>query len=219
VPSHLLRGRIGSAQRFVASAELGLPDAYISWLSFVDERTRSALLNGGAASSAVDAFRDQWSSTAGAPPLDRLLDLNLSTYLVDDLLVKVDRMSMAHGLEVRAPFLDRALVEFAARLPPEQKLRGPVLKRVLRRAMRDLVPREIRVRRKRGFGVPLDRWFRHELKPYTAAMLGPEARIRNHLRPEAVDRLLHDHMAGARDRGQALWTLLTLEVFLRIRDW
>lgn len=196
-----------------------MPDAYLSWLSFVDEQSREALLDGAASSWAQDAFRDQWRSSEGAHPLDRLLDLNLQTYLVDDLLVKVDRMSMAHGLEVRAPFLDHSLVEFVASLAPGLKLRGPMLKRVLRRAMRDLLPREILARRKRGFGVPVDRWFRADLSSYTAGMLGQRARLREHLQPRALDRILQEHASGARNRGQALWTLLTLEVFLRSRSW
>ncbi|MGH2950913.1 MAG: asparagine synthase-related protein, partial [Solirubrobacterales bacterium] len=145
-----------------------------------------------------------------------LLDLNLRTYLLDDLLVKTDRMSMAHGLEVRCPFLDADLLAFTARLPPALKARGPRLKRVLRAAVKDLLPREIRRRPKRGFGVPLDRWFRDDLQSYVAATLGGrDARLKQHLVPEAVDHLIAEHDAGARNHGHTLWTLLTLEVFLR----
>jgi asparagine synthase (glutamine-hydrolysing) len=219
LPQHLARGRIGNAQRFAAVAELGMPEAYLSWLSFVDDTTRRALLDGAASSWAQDAFCEHWRATAGAHPLDRVLDLNLQTYLLDDLLVKVDRMSMAHGLEVRSPMLDRALVEFTIRLAPNLKLRGPILKRVLKRAMRDQLPREVLVRRKRGFGVPLDRWFRDDLAGYTAQMLGEGARVRGHLRPRTLDQLLAEHASCRRNHGHALWTLLTLEVFLRMRGW
>ena len=218
LPSSLGRGRVGNVQRFATVAEKGMPDAYLAWVSFIDPDTRLRLL-GGEKGWAHDAFRRQWSSSTGANSLDRLLDLNLRTYLLDDLLVKMDRMSMAHGLEVRSPFLDIELLDFAARLRPRLKTRGLSLKRVLKHAVRDLLPDEILGRRKRGFGVPLDRWLRTDLRSYMEAMLGPDARVRGHLVPEAVDELLAEHGTGRRDRGHALWTLLTLEVFLRREGW
>ncbi len=219
LPPGLLRGRVGNVQRFAAVAEQRMPDAYMAWLTFVDEPARRALLH-DPDPWAREEYRRLWKSTEGLHTLDRLLDLNLRTYLLDDLLVKADRMSMAHGLEVRSPFLDTDLVEFAARLRPGIKLRGLSLKRVLKRAMRDLLPAEIIGRRKRGFGAPLDRWFRDDLKGYMASMLGsPRARLREHLRPEALDGLMAEHASETRERGQALWTLLTLEVFLRREGW
>jgi asparagine synthase (glutamine-hydrolysing) len=151
--------------------------------------------------------------------MDRLLALNIETYLVDDLLVKMDRTSMAHGLEVRSPFLDRELVEFAAKLPPGLKARGLSLKRVLKHSVAELLPAEILKRRKRGFGIPLDRWFREDLASYTASMLGEGARVRGHVRPDALDAMLHEHRDGVASHGHALWTLLTLEIFLRKQDW
>ncbi|MHB1468797.1 MAG: asparagine synthase (glutamine-hydrolyzing), partial [Solirubrobacteraceae bacterium] len=105
LPAGSLRGRAGSLQRFARVAERGLPDAYSSWISFVGERERHALLDGHS-EDGIEGYRRIWESSIGAQPLDRLLDLNLRTYLPDDLLVKADRMSMAHGLEVRSPFLD-----------------------------------------------------------------------------------------------------------------
>lgn len=219
-PARALRGRKASLRRFTRVAELGLPDAYRSWISFVQDPERAALLDGRRDDWGLLDYRAIWASSAGAHPLDRLLDLNLRTYLVDDLLVKADRMSMAHGLEVRSPFLDTALLELAVRLAPRHKLRGFSLKRVLKAAVADLVPHEILHRPKRGFGVPLDRWFREDLRSYVAATLGSgDARVREHLRPAGVDRLLAEHHSGARDHGHALWTLLTLEIFLRREGW
>ena len=126
---------------------------------------------------------------------------------------------MAHGLEVRSPFLDTELLQFATRLAPGLKLRGLSLKRVLKRAVGDLLPAEILSRPKRGFGVPLDRWFRDDLAVYTHSMLGPAARVRDHMKGEALDQLLGEHRSGAGAHGHALWTLLTLEVFLRRHGW
>lgn len=218
LPPTALRGRAGNVQRFAAVAEGGMPDAYLAWVSFIDPELRARLLPAGD-DWAHDEFRELWESTRGAAGLDRLLDLNLRTYLLDDLLVKMDRMSMAHGLEVRSPFLDTDLLEFVTRLRPSLKLRGLSLKRVLKHALRDLLPAEILGRRKRGFGVPLDRWFRHDLRSYAEGMLGAGARIRGHLAADAIDSLLADHTAGRRRSGHALWTLLTLEVFLRREGW
>ena len=224
VPGGLWRGRGARLHRFLAHADLGMPDAYIAWLAYVQEpRRRELLLGGGQAGPgddwALDEHRRLWAETAGLDLVDRLLELNLRTYLVDDLLVKADRTSMAHGLEVRSPFLDTALVEYAFGLPGSVKLRGLNLKRVLKHAVAGLLPPEIIARRKRGFGVPVDRWFRTDLRGYLVEMIGsPRARVRQHLSPDGLDRLLAEHRAGAA-HGQALWALLTLEVFLRREGW
>ena len=218
-PSRALRGRIGNAQRFAAVAESGMPEAYLAWVSFIDEPTRQALLEDSDSWAQRD-FIDEWQSINGLGPLDRVLDLNLRTYLLDDLLVKADRMSMAHGLEVRSPFLDMELASYAAGLRPRLKIGGLSLKRVLKHAMRRDLPSQILRRRKHGFGVPLDSWFREDLRSYVNHMLGArDARVRRYLSDDAVDRLLAEHATGARQRGAALWSLLTLEVFLRRESW
>ena len=198
LPATALRGRAGRLQRFAGVAEQGLPDAYRAWISTIQDPEREALLDGGRDDWGAEDYRAIWESSEGAQPLDRLLDLNLRTYLLDDLLVKTDRMSMAHGLEVRCPFLDTELLGFAARLPPAFKARGLSLKRVLKAAVEDLLPRQILRRGKRGFGVPLDRWFREDLHGYVAATLGAgDARVKDHLVPEAVDHLIAEHDAAA----------------------
>ncbi|MDQ3571811.1 MAG: asparagine synthase (glutamine-hydrolyzing) [Actinomycetota bacterium] len=220
VPAGAFGGRGARLQRFAGVAAQGLPDAYRRWISFVQDPERRALTANGNGGWAQADYRAIWESSAGAHPLDRLLDLNLRTYLLDDLLVKTDRTSMAHGLEVRCPFLDTSLLEYATRLPPSMKARGLGLKRVLKAAVADLLPREIMHRPKRGFGVPLDRWFRQDLRGYTSGTLGaPDARVRAHLSGAGVDSILAEHASGARDHGHALWTLLTLEVFLRREGW
>ena len=219
-PMHRLGGLPGRMHRFARVAERGLPDAYCSWVSFMADRDRAALLNGRQADWGLEDYRSLWEESEGADTLDRLLDLNLRTYLPEDLLVKADRMSMAHGLEVRSPLLDTELLAYTARLRPSLKLRGMSLKRVLKAAVADLLPRQVAGRGKRGFGVPLDRWFREDLRTYLASTLGVRsARVRDHLRPDALDRMLAEHRSGQQDHGQALWTLITLEVFLRREGW
>jgi len=219
IPAGAARGRMGNLQRFTRAAEAGLPGAYQAWISFIDADTRRALL-GRDDGWAVDDFSRHWHAADGACLLDRILRVNVETYLLDDLLVKADRMSMAHGLEIRSPFLDTDLLDFALRLPPATKVRGLSLKRVLKSAVSDLMPKEILDRRKRGFGVPLDRWFREELGDYLNSTVGaPEARVRRHLIGSAIDRMLAEHASGQRNHGHALWLLLTLEIFLRQQDW
>jgi len=220
LPPAALRGRAGSLQRFARVAERGLPDAFRAWISVIQEEEWEALLDGRRDDWALDDYRATWELSQGAHPLDRLLDLNLRTYLLDDLLVKADRMSMAHGLEVRSPFLDTDLLAYTSRLPPRLKARGMSLKRLLKAAVKDLVPEQILRRPKKGFGVPLDRWFRDDLRAYVAATLGAtDARVKEHLVPSAVDRVLAEHDSRARNHGHALWSLLTLEVFLRREGW
>jgi len=196
-----------------------MPHALRNWISFIDPVTQAALAPRGSHWGFQD-YEQRWGRTAGGRTLDRVLQLNLETYLLDDLLVKADRMSMAHGLEVRSPFLDRALLEHAISLPPQLKARGTQLKRVLKHAVADLLPPGIADRPKRGFGVPLDRWFREDLGSYVDSRLGaPDASVRKHLDGQTIDRLLSEHREGRRQHGHVLWTLLTLEVFLREHGW
>ncbi len=218
LPAEAGRGSVGKAQRFVNASCMGLPDAFRSWISYIPDELVAALAPGASRWGVTD-YRRIWEDSARARPLDRLLLLNLRTYLLDDLLPKVDRTAMAHALEVRSPFLDHELVEFALRLPAATKLRGLSLKRCLKRAVTDLLPPGLLNRPKHGFGVPLDRWFRKDLSSYVGGMLGSGARIRQHLEPTAVDVVLAEHRNGHSDHGHVLWTLLTLEVFLRQHDW
>jgi len=143
---------------------------------------------------------------------------DLATYLPCDLMTKVDIASMAHGLECRAPILDYRVVEFAAALPVKLKYRFGCGKRLLREAFGDLLPREVFTRRKMGFGVPLDSWFRRELKPLgDDLLLSPGARCRAFFRPEAVAGLWNDHQSGRYDTSNRLWALVMLEAWLR--EW
>ena len=127
---------------------------------------------------------------------------------------------MAHALELRSPMLDVELLDYTSRLPARLKARGLSLKRVLKASVADIVPSEILNRPKRGFGVPLDRWFREDLRSYVRSTLGcDDARVKEPLDGAALDRLIGEHDAGTRNHGEALWALLALEVFLRREGW
>ncbi|HYD08716.1 MAG TPA: asparagine synthase (glutamine-hydrolyzing) [Acidimicrobiales bacterium] len=211
--------RAAKVERFARSASVGLPTALRTWAGVANDDDVLAM-TGLVSDWGTDDYDARWARTAGASTLDRALRLNFETYLLDDLLPKVDRTSMAHGLEVRAPFLDHEVVELAMRLPPRHKVRGRSLKAVLKRSMADLLPSEILHRPKRGFGVPLARWFRQDLRPLVSSTLvAPDARVRAHLDGATVERIVAEHDAGDADHGHLLWSLLTLETFLRSRDW
>jgi asparagine synthase (glutamine-hydrolysing) len=149
------------------------------------------------------------------PLLDRLLYTDIKTYLVE-LLMKQDQMSMSASIESRVPFLDHHLVEFAARLPTRMKLSGFTTKRILRDAVRGLVPPSILSRRKMGFPVPFDRWVAGSWNQVARdVLLDRRSRERGIVNPRAVTLLLDDHRAGRRRGGDAIWALLNLELWHR----
>ena len=161
------------------------------------------------------------SETAGRSLLSRLLHANFTSYLADDLLVKIDRCTMASSLEARSPFLDRGLVEYVASLPDRFKLDGRRAKAVLRDAFADLLPPAIDRRRKMGFGVPLGRWFRGELRSYVRdLLLAPAAQYRTMLSGTYVERLVAAHLSGEANLGPQLWSLICFERWLQlVSDW
>src|SRR5581483_5936337 len=135
----------------------------------------------------VDVYRRRYHETEGADPLARLQDVDFGIYLVDDLLVKTDRASMAHSLEARVPFLDPVVTNFAFGLPTHHKVRGLSKKVLLRKAVAPLLPREVVHGRKRGFSIPAAAWLRDELVPFTRATLSPETLARQgFFRPDIV---------------------------------
>jgi asparagine synthase (glutamine-hydrolysing) len=148
--------------------------------------------------------------------INRVFYLFARQYLLDYILVKVDRCSMMHSLEVRAPFLDTALMEFVYRLPYQMKIRYGKRKYLLKQALRDLLPRAILSRKKRGFLIPTALWLKELLRPLVEELLGePWLRQQGLFRPEVVRRLLKEHDAGAADHRKELWTLLILQLWLR----
>ncbi|WP_445166909.1 asparagine synthase (glutamine-hydrolyzing) [Mycolicibacterium sp. Dal123E01] len=155
------------------------------------------------------------SVTRGAASwADRSIAAYMRGYLQEDILVKVDRSSMAASLEVRAPFLDPDLIDFLASVSPSLKLRRTTRKYLLKKLMRGRIPDEIIDRRKHGLGVPLDAWFRGALRPLAVERLSPD-RVRQVglLDPDAVNRLLQGHLEGREERGDQLWLLLQLDLW------
>jgi asparagine synthase (glutamine-hydrolysing) len=153
---------------------------------------------------------------AARDPVTRFSLADLHSYLPGDLNTKVDIASMAHGLEVRQPFLDHHVVELAAGLPVAWKLRGKRGKRILRDSFGQLLPAEIWARKKQGFGVPLDHWFRGPMRALTEqTLLGTAARQRGFFDEAEVRRLVEQHVAGKFDHAYRLWALLVLELWFQ----
>ena len=149
--------------------------------------------------------------------LDRSLYCDLKTYLPGDLLTKVDRMSMANSLEVRVPFLDHQLIEFMATVPPELKLRGKVTKYILKKSMRDILPEKIQRRGKRGFSIPVARWFREDLSDYVKDILmDNRTKQRGIFSSKGIESIIRRHQNGEWDYGSALWSLIIFELWARM---
>jgi asparagine synthase (glutamine-hydrolysing) len=205
------------AKRFVRAAALPPLERHHGWKEIFSADARAALLAPDRRAASADplaGWRARYSETAGSEPLARLQDVDIGTYLVDDLLVKTDRASMAHSLEVRVPFLDPVVAELAFALPTALKVRALAKKRLLRRAATGLVPRAIVHGPKRGFSIPAAAWLRGELRPFARDLLSPEALRRDgFFRPEAVTRLLDEHESGREDRSRQLWGLLCFQLW------
>ena len=153
---------------------------------------------------------------AGVPPLERMLALEQRFFLADHNLPYTDKMSMAVGVEVRVPFLDLELVDFAARIPGHVKQRGQVGKWVLKRAMEPYLPHDVIYRPKSGFGAPLRRWMQHDLRPLVGDLLSADSlRRRGLFDPVAVDRLVQANLAGKVDANYTILSLLCIEIWCR----
>ena len=209
------RHPIARGRRFARAAGLPLQDRLVSWAgAFYDDL--DTLLPGTAGIDRDRHLRNV-AGIENASMLSRLLAANFHSYLHDDLLVKADRMSMANSLEARAPFLDKALMEYVAGLPDDFKLHGRTTKAILREAFADLVPEQVQRGAKKGFGVPLDAWFRGELRDCLHdTLLAPSARSRSYVAQDYVARLIAQHDAGEANHGHKLWTLLTFERWLTL---
>ena len=205
------------AKRFVRGAHLAPVERHHAWKEIFSPECRAELVDRrrDGVSDPLDLYRDRYAETQGAEPLARLQDLDLGIYLVDDLLVKTDRASMAHSLEARVPFCDPVVAELALALPSKLKVRGLAKKRLLRQAVAPLLPRSIVRGRKQGFSIPLAAWLRGELEPFAREILAAET-LRRHalLNPEPVQRLLDDHVARREDLSRQIWGLMTLTLWM-----
>ncbi len=223
--------KLRSIRRWLEALDLSFEDRYLRWMTSFNESMRSGLysdvfLDQLAAASIDDPDHADPASllhrvlnvTIQRDPATRAMIADLLSYLPGDLLVKVDLASMASSLECRGPFLDHRVVELALAMPIDRKvrLREGRSKAILKTAFADLLPEPIQKRSKMGFGVPIDRWFRAELKDeLREILLDPLSTNRGLFRTEVVERMLAEHWEGEQDHAYRLWALVMLELWFR----
>ena len=217
------KSRLRRLKRFTEALSLPPARRYLQWIAIFNETRRAELY----ADSFIEQLADSdpyqflgtaWRSAAGRDAVAQVALADLMTYLPCDLMNKVDIATMAHGLECRQPFLDHRVVELALQMPTHLKYRGGRGKRILADAFGDLLPAWVFRRRKMGFGVPLNHWFRDELKSLAHhVLLDTKTRDRGYFREETIRRLLKEHTEGQADHSSRLWSLLVLELWMR--EW
>ena len=200
-------------KRLTAALSSDLDYAHYSWRRIWAPAELEKLLPGKPLHEGFDLYRYWLQRSSSNTPLNRMLYADTRFYLPNDMLVKVDRMTMAHGLEARAPFLDHCLVELAARLPDSWKLKGLVWKKyLLRRLLKGKVPASIRWQSKRGFNVPVGLWLKGDLKNYC----GDHLRLLRHLGGfdmKYLEEVWQKHQRDEKDYSHHLWGLLILSLW------
>ena len=215
-PTSAKKGLVNKAKRFVEGARLDPAWGHTRWRVFCDEVMRSRLLTAEARRASVTpvgahilALRDE---ARGRDPRDQALYVDFGSYLVDNCLTKVDRMSMACSIEARVPLLDREVVELAFRLPPALKYDGNHTKILLKRVAARYVPRECVYRAKEGFSIPIKNWLKDEFRGLVERYLAPERlRAEGLFEPAVVERLWQEHLGNRANHSHLLWALLVFE--------
>jgi asparagine synthase (glutamine-hydrolysing) len=219
--SETKRSRVRDVKRFLEAASLPKVERYLRWVSVFNSEAKEKLYSQEFRqetqnTTAGDLLAPWFARANGSGIIDAALLTDIMTYLPNDLLVKVDIATMAVSLEARSPFLDHHVIEFAASLPENLKLRGLTTKYLLKRMLKKLLPAENLSRRKMGFGVPVGHWFRSSLQPLLRETILSSAALKRGLfEPAAVKQLVELHTRGERDFSQQLWTLLMLELWFQ----
>lgn len=191
------------------------PDQYLSGVALSTQDDLQLLFGQPQeASQLFGSLRGHFERSDIAEPMEKVLYGDMRSYLVDDILVKVDRASMANSLEARAPLLDQNLIAFAARLPFDTKLRGNTGKYLFKEIARDLLPADVMDKPKQGFAIPLNEWFRGDLKPLLLDTFASQAfKTRGLFNQQGISSMVEQHMAGTHQRGEMLWSLLGFELW------
>ena len=205
-------------RKFLRGHPLGGQRAHYFWRVIFDEAAKQRIVlpewrKAVAESDPFVEFQRFFEEVADCHYLDQALYVDIKTWLVDDILVKVDRATMAHSLEARAPFLDHRLIEFAASLPVEWKLNGLRKKHLLKRSQRPYLPRSVIERRKHGFNTPVSHWFNGALAE-RAKMVTYDDTLAQWFDRRALDSLWRDHRAKTEDNGLKLFGLTCLGLWM-----
>lgn len=218
-PSGHKKGPINKLKRFVEGSLLPESLQHFRWSMFLTEKQKSQLFSYDLQKSlghlnGYQHFIDHLGPNGRSDSLWRQQVADINTYLVDDILVKVDRMSMANSLEARTPFLDYRLVEFAAALPSDLKLRGFQTKYLLKRSMATKLPQTILNRKKEGFSIPIKNWLKRELCPLMHDLLSSERIKREgYFSSSYIEQLKADHLQGVANHSHQLWSLMMFEIW------
>ena len=216
---HAKRSLTHRAQRFLRSVDATPLDRHLDVVSLFGSADREALYSDDFRDRVVsegNPLADRYFASDALNELERLLDVDTGTLLAEDYLTKDDRMSMATSLELRVPFLDHTLVEFAASCPPKAKLSRLRTKRLLRMAAKDVLPDVILKRPKHGFELPLAHWLADELSARVDdLLLSQNARIKEYLSADAVRGYVDRHRSGYRNHTREIWALMNLESWLQ----
>lgn len=218
-PTEKKKGFINKSRRFVEGCRLPAHLQHVRWMIFLQQAEKQLLYTPEyraqlAGHDPYAFIKEAFLACNSATPLDQQEYVDIMTYLCDDILVKVDRMSMAVSLEARAPFLDHRFVEFCATLPPHLRLRGKRTKHLLKEAMQGILPPQILDRRKEGFSIPIKSWMKQELKPLLMEHLSDAAlRETGVFAPDYVRKLIDEHMKGAENHSHRLWALLMFQMW------
>jgi asparagine synthase (glutamine-hydrolysing) len=204
------------AKRFTRSAQLPTLDRHYRWKTITPLEDREALVlpERRPSQDPLHLLASRFAQSQGADDLARVMDVDIGIFLVDDMLCRTDRASMAHSLETRVPVLDRVVAELALALPTHMKVRGLAKKRLLKRAVAPLVPESILTGEKRGFAMPLAGWLRGELRPIIRDVLSPQNLERQGVfSPQAVRRLIDEHWSGQVDHHRKIWAVLNFSLW------
>ena len=211
----------GNIRRFLSAVELDRAHRYMRWIGFFDEDSKQALYTDELRSKTKGAnscifLQKLFDEAKDLDSIDSALYIDIFFGLQNDLLVKMDIASMANSLETRSPLLDHKLMEFSASLPSSFKIRNSTLKYIFKKSLKGFIPDKILQRQKRGFAVPVDKWFREDLKNHLISIiLSSKAINRGYFKADVIKRMIEKHISRKENYGQHLWGLLVLELWHR----
>jgi len=221
-PSSKKKGLINRSKRFIEGAKLPKSLRHARWMSFLQPEEKDLLYTDTMKRNIAkeDPYKfiynyfDEAFFNNKQDELNQQLYVDLKTYLVDNILVKVDRMSMANSLEARVPFLDYRFIELISSIPGNLKLKGIKTKWILKQSMLDILPKEILVRGKEGFSIPIKNWLQNELKPMMMDILSPDRIKREgYFNSQYIESLKNEHLKGIENHSHRIWALMMFEMW------
>jgi asparagine synthase (glutamine-hydrolysing) len=218
-PQPVKKGLINKTKRFLEGSVLPRSLMHTRWMMFMSREDMNSLYrrewrNAADGHSATSLFEDYFYQARHFDPLAQQQYVDVKTYLADDILTKVDRMSMALSIEARVPLLDHRIVEFALNLPQSMKIHRGKTKIVLRDIMKDRLPKSVLNKPKQGFSIPMKNWLRGPLKPLVTDLLSESCiRQRGYFNPQTISRWLQEHLDGRANHSHRLWSLMAFELW------